>query len=148
MVRVAQPDQIDIIMADLEHFTEGEIVALSLNVDANLRASPPLGTPVDIGWARANWVPSIGQPALLADKRNPQPPDVVARAAEQQSGLTDLLAYRLAEGPVFNTNNVIYIVPLNEGHSRQSPPGFVQAALQRAVDETEISSRARRSPNQ
>lgn len=147
MPRVAQPNQIDIIMADLADFTGGEIIALSLNVDANLRANPPIGTPVDTGWARANWVPSIGQPAILSDKPAPQLADVAVRAAEQQRGLTDLLSYKLADGPVFDTNNVVYIVPLNEGHSLQSPPGFVQAALQRAVDETEISSRNRRRAN-
>lgn len=147
MARVAQADQIDIIMADLEHFTEGEIVALALNCDANLRSAPPVGTPVDIGWARANWVPSIGSPAILADKRNPELNDVVARASEQASGRERLLAYKLANGPVFNTNNVVYIVPLNEGHSPQSPPGFVQAALEKAVRETEVESRSRRAPN-
>jgi hypothetical protein len=145
--RVAQPDQIDIIMADLADFTGREIVALSLNVDANLRSQPPVGTPVDTGWARANWMPSIGQPVELEDKKDPTVADVVARAAQQNEGREQLLAYKLADGPVFNTNSVGYIVPLNEGHSRQSPPGFVQAALEKAVQETEIGARSRRRPN-
>lgn len=144
MPRVAQPDQIDFIMADLEEFTEGEIVALALNVDANLRSSPPVGTPVDTGWARANWVPSVGAPAIFADKVDATPADVIARESVRAEGTNDLLSYRLTKGALFNTNNVTYIVPLNEGHSPQSPPGFIQAALEKAVLETESSARTRR----
>jgi hypothetical protein len=138
VARVAQPDQIDFIMADLEDYTQGELVALGLNLNANLRSQPPVGTPVDTGWARANWMPSVGEPILLEDKRNPEPGDVAIRAADQQKGLNDLLSYRLTDGPIFSTNNVVYIVPLNEGHSPQSPPGFVQAAMEKAIRETEV----------
>lgn len=133
--------QIDFIIADLENYTEGEIVRLSLNVDANLRASPPVGTPVDTGWARANWIPSIGEPIFLADIKNPEPPDIAARAQQQQAGVNDLLGYRLKDGPLFNSNSVVYITRLNEGHSpQQAQPGFVQRALELAVRETEASA--------
>lgn len=134
-----QPDQIDIIVADLDRYTAGEIKALALNVDANLRANPPLGTPVDTGWARANWVPSVGQPALFDAKKGGRPTggEIAAQEEASQQGLNEVLAWRLTDGPIFVTNNVPYIGPLNDGHSKQSPPGFVQAALVKAVSETQ-----------
>jgi hypothetical protein len=131
-------DQIVGVIADLDLYTRGEIVALGLNVDANLRSSPPIGTPVDTGWARANWLPSVGEPRIIdASVRKPQPADVAARGAVQQMGLNQLLGWKLEDGPIFDSNNVTYIGVLNAGHSKQSPPGFVQLALVKAVQETE-----------
>lgn len=146
-----QPDQVDFIVADLDLYTQGEVVALGLNMDANLRSSPPLGTPVDTGWARANWLPSVGEPLILdADERAPTPSQVASRAEQSQQGLNNLLSWRLDHGPIFDTNNVPYIGVLNAGHSPQSPPGFVQNALEQAVKETysagaSRASRARRA---
>lgn len=132
-----QPDQIDFIIADLDLYTRGEIIALALNVDANLRESPPLGTPVDTGWAKANWVPSVGSPFNgIADQREPTPGDMARRMGDQQEGLNALLSWRQADGPIFVTNNVPYIGALNAGHSPQSPPGFVQNAMEQAIKET------------
>jgi hypothetical protein len=143
-----QPEQVDFIVADLSEFTRGEVVALALNVDANLRSSPPLGTPVDTGWARANWIPSINEPALMdARVKDPTPEQVAARQAIAEGGLNDLLAWRLESGPIFDSNNVEYIGVLNAGHSPQSPPGFVQNALEKAVRETESSAGNRRQRN-
>lgn len=133
---MAQPNQIDFIVADLDRYTQGEIVALALNLDANLRSSPPVGTPVDTGWARANWVPSVGEPILLQDHRDPKPSDIIQRQRASQEGLNRVLAWDLPDGAIFITNNVVYIGALNDGHSPQSPPGFVQAAMEKAIRET------------
>jgi hypothetical protein len=137
-VTVAQPDQIDIIVADLDLYTRGEITALAVNLDANLRDSPPIGTPVDTGWARANWVPTLGTPYEPAGMpKDPSPSQITARAQEQAAGLNDVLSWRGDEdGPIFITNNVPYIGALNAGHSTQSPLGFVQDAMEKAVRET------------
>jgi hypothetical protein len=144
------PDQIDIVIADLDRFTRGEIVALAMNMDANLRESPPLGTPIDTGWARANWVPSLGAPVVLDAKvKDPTPAQVSTRQAAADSGLNDVLSWKKEDGPIFIANNVPYIGALNNGHSPQSPRGFVQNALEKAVRETNSrganqASRARR----
>jgi hypothetical protein len=134
-------DQIDLIVADLDKFTRGEIIALGLNVNANLRSNPPLGTPIDTGWASANWVPSVGQPATIdgepANKsEGPTPAEVAARAAMAEEGVNQVLAWRQEDGPIFSTNSVPYIGALNAGHSPQSPRGFVQAAIEKAIRET------------
>lgn len=124
-------------MADLDLFTRGEVIALALNVNANLRENPPLGTPVDTGWASANWLPSVGAPKImLADLREPKPGDVTARAQLADQGLNEVLSWRPADGSIFSTNNVSYIEPLNAGHSPQSPRGFVQFAIEKALRET------------
>lgn len=139
--------QIEFIIGDLVDFSEREIRALAVNVDANLRANPPQGTPVDTGWAAANWVPSIDAPKILADKRDPTPADIAAMRQAGEAGLNDVLSWKLADGPIFVTNNVVYITRLNEGHGRapQSPPGFVQTALEQAVLDTALQAMDERS---
>lgn len=134
-------DQIDIIVADLERYTEGEIIALGLNVNANLRDNPPIGTPIDTGWASANWLPSIGEPANVDGEpanrsEGPTLAEVASRQRQADQGLNDLLSWRLGDGPIFSTNSVPYIGALNAGHSPQSPRGFVQTAIEKAVRET------------
>lgn len=134
---VVEGDQVSIIIADLDLFTRGEVVALALNINANLRENPPLGTPFDTGWASANWVPSIGEPMVLeSNVRDPTPGQVSARLQFVDRGLSNLLSWKPADGPIFSTNNVPYIRPLNDGHSPQSPRGFVQFAIEKAVRET------------
>jgi hypothetical protein len=132
-------DQIDFIVADLDNFTRGEVIALALNINANLRSNPPLGTPIDTGWASANWVPSIGEPfddPGVGEIRDPTPGQVAGRAQTAESGLNDVLSWRNGDGPIFSTNNVPYIGRLNEGHSAQSPAGFVQAAIEKGIQQT------------
>lgn len=131
------PEQIDTIIADLDLFTAGEIKALALNVDANLRENGPIGTPVDTGWARANWVPSVGE-RYRGDASNKEPTlaDVIARQQIADEGLANVLKWKAGSGVIFVTNNVPYIQPLNNGHSGQSPRGFVQAAVALAVRQT------------
>lgn len=131
-------DQVDIIVADLDLFTRGEVIRLATNIDANLRENPPLGTPVDTGWARANWVPGISAPyAGSGDNRDPSPGEVMARMKVAEQGMNEILSWRPEDGPIFVTNNVPYIGALNAGHSPQSPRGFVQFAIEKAVRETE-----------
>lgn len=132
--------EVDFIVADLDLFTRLEIIALSTNVDANLRENPPGGTPVDTGWARANWVPSVGAPSNLSGdtaENRPTAAEVSARDSVSRQGLNDLLSWKAGDGAIFVTNNVPYIEVLNQGrHSTQSPAGFVQIAVEKALIET------------
>ncbi len=146
------PDQIDLIVADLAEYTRGEIIALALNVNANLRSNPPLGTPIDTGWASANWLPSIGEPKIVEGepanpKDGPSAAEVAARARMASEGENDVLSWRLEDGPIFSTNNVPYIMPLNDGHSPQSPRGFVQVAIEKAIRQTYSRAAAQGSRN-
>lgn len=145
-------DQIDLIVADLEQYTRGEVIALALNVNANLRSNPPLGTPIDTGWASANWLPSVGEPKIVEGdpanpKEGPTPAEVAARARVASDGENDVLSWRLEDGPIFSTNNVPYIGALNAGHSPQSARGFVQTAIEKAIRQTYSRAAAQSSRN-
>lgn len=100
-----------------------------LEVTANLIET----TPVDTGWARANWIPSLGTP-FTQTVGSPSSVDTSA----QQAGMLALLAYEPATlaSPlkVFVSNNVPYIGRLNYGWSSQAPSGFVRFAVDKAAE--------------
>ena len=124
-------NQIRIIVTDLERFIDRLIRKLVLDVVANLRTSADsgYGTPVDTGWARANWVPNIG-----GKRQAPSGTRESVSSADQNAGVAKVAtSYRHQQGPVFISNMVPYIVHLNEGSSRQAPAGFVQNAVTKAV---------------
>ncbi|MEE8608999.1 MAG: hypothetical protein V3S55_15450 [Nitrospiraceae bacterium] len=122
--------QVRTIVQALEKVTERIVVEVTLDVTANLIEE----TPVDTGWARANWVPSIGTPfeANLSDVPS-DPRQAAAAATRQESAEARMLTYKLDRGVVFVTNNVPYITKLNLGSSKQAPAGFVQRAIAKAV---------------
>lgn len=143
MVRGA--GQIDFIVADLDKFTRLEVVTLAQNINANLRDAPPLGTPIDVGWASANWMPSVGEPRIVSglpanSREGPTPAEVAARSQESSDGLNSVLSWQHGDGALFSTNNVPYIGRLNDGHSTQSPRGFVQIAIEKAIQQTETGA--------
>lgn len=115
------------------------MAAIALQVLANLVASPSRGgTPVDTGWARANWVPNIGEPLTgVVGTRE------AVTAGAQAAGQAKLIRYKLGQGPIYLTNNVEYIKRLNAGHSKQAPAGFIQAAVARGIKAVEKKSNSR-----
>lgn len=133
---MASRRRIRVVVTALDQFVESIIKRLVLDIVANLVASPEdgFGTPVDTGWARANWIPQIG-----VKRTTPVGTYAAARAGDvntavQQKGLATVAGqYRLRSGPVFISNSVRYIVKLNDGSSLQSPSGFVQNAITKAV---------------
>jgi hypothetical protein len=88
-------------------------------------------TPVDTGRARANWQATLGAPAVGTVDSEPG-----KRASlTSTTGRNGQVIAGYKGGPnaaIFLTNNLPYIVPLNNGHSGQAPAGFVE----RAVDVT------------
>ena len=119
--------QIDKLARELEDQLSDVAKGLTLSVTANLVET----TPVDTGFARANWVPNIGQPAA-GPVGSPSRVD----SSAQTSGLTTVAStYDITQGPVYVTNNVRYIERLNDGSSQQAPAGFVQLAIARAIAE-------------
>ena len=131
---MADAGSIRIVLNALNEFTEKRIKVITLDAHANLVEDTPRRT----GWARSNWVPSIGSPAKL-DGTPPKGDDAAAaearqRASAAQSGIAQVVAaYKLPLGRIYISNNVPYITRLNEGSSKQAPAGFVQSAILRAV---------------
>lgn len=103
----------------------------SVSIDITLDATSGLieDTPIDTGWARANWVPSVGRPVTSPIGF---PGDV--ETSPQQSGRSKIANYSLSDGALFISNNVPYIETLNGGSSSQASAGFVEENLDRAVE--------------
>lgn len=117
--------QTQFIIRELEKFTEDTMKRVVVETTANLIE----GTPVDTGWARANWVPQIGEPRL-----DPVTDPTSISKGPQERGLAEvILSYKLNMGSIYITNNVPYIGRLNDGSSNQAPRAFVQSAISRAI---------------
>lgn len=82
-----------------------------------------LSTPVDTGRARANWVVGV----TSANRTINDTPTPVGTAAIQRARQAILAAP--ARQDLYISNNLPYIVKLNEGSSAQAPRKFVQAAI-------------------
>lgn len=133
-------DQIDLVLKDMDGYTERTMVELSLNVTANLQED----TPRDTGWARANWVPSVGAPAPSPTEPNgrPSPASVGEARARAEAGTAAVVGYRLNKGSIFTSNGVPYLEELNRGSSKQAPAGFVQRSIERGIKQTTGRRRA------
>jgi hypothetical protein len=106
------------------------VKATVLQIDANLRRAPSAGgTPVDTGYARANWVPSVSSPHEGA----------ASGEAAHAAGVAAILAYVLGDGPAYVSNSAPYIAALNNGHSEQAPALFIESC----VDEAVVAMKAR-----
>lgn len=119
---------INVLEADL-----GRVVQkLALDAEANLKES----TPVDTGWARANWVPSIGRPYRARSEKPGTNPELGAqtRRAKQAAGEIAVLSYQPYER-VFVSNNVPYVPILDESHPEAA--GFVERAIDKAVAQSQ-----------
>jgi len=113
------------VTAQLTSFVTDLVKEVSINSVANLIET----TPVDTGWARANWLPSIGSPV-----ESPAGTRETVTTSNQDGGLAEIASsYTLDRGNIFISNNVPYILSLNMGTSTQAPPGFVQISIARAI---------------
>jgi hypothetical protein len=85
-------------------------------------------TPVDTGRARANWIVSLGAPVFTVEA-SPGAGAATAKALAQ--GQSAIARWR-GVGPIFISNSVPYIEPLDHGHSKQAPAGMTTQAIQAA----------------
>jgi len=85
-------------------------------------------TPVDTGRAKGNWFVTLVAPAVEYDwaKRDPGGGVTISEGSTRIQALS-------AYGAIYITNNLPYIVPLEKGHSRQSPAGMVRLTLDRVT---------------
>ena len=86
-------------------------------------------TPVDTGFARASWSVSINEePLAKPDVKRPEKwaslPPGAAKAEAVATITVPLLGTQLGDR-VFLYNPVVYIIPLEHGHSQQAPLGMV-----------------------
>lgn len=109
------------IRIDLINITESEVRKLVLEIHNELI----IRTPIETGWARANWLLSTGSPVLepVGSKEN-------VETSTRAAGVGAVIGWNFGQGPIYDTNNVPYIRRLNEGSSTQAPEGFVEATIQ------------------
>lgn len=101
-------------------------------------------TPVDTGFARASWVPSIGQVVEVSLLPGGHKGDAGSAGAAQQQGQALVISYKLGDGPMYITNQARYIEALNDGHSNQQPAGFVERAIAQGQQTAQARADARK----
>ena len=118
--------RIRVVVSALDQFIDGIIKKLVLDIVANLRSAPNpgYGTPVDTGWARANWYPSIN--ARISVEPGNAPEGAVGIPAAQPAAV---VATGKAGDIFFLQNGVRYIKNLENGTSQQAPEGMVKRAI-------------------
>lgn len=126
--------KVRVVISSLNGFIVKLIKKLVLDIVANLQAAPSDdGTPIKTGWARSNWIPQIGSPRQSAAGTKEQA-EAGNLPNESAAGVASVVVgYSLARGAVYITNNVPYILPLDQGSSRQTPKGFVRRGIVKAI---------------
>ena len=113
---------------EIERFVERLMTKITLDIIANLVET----TPVDTGWARANWIPELG---LTDVPPAPRAEDQLVGSAKgaQSAAASSVISGYTFPGIIQVGNGVPYIGALNDGHSQQAPAGFVQRAINKAL---------------
>jgi hypothetical protein len=123
------------VMKELASELQEEVIRLGARIHEEVVES----TPVDTGFARSNWIPSIGVPfEQIVGRKWKIGKKFFAQLNEaaQRSGKASLLTWKIGQGDIFIANNVPYINRLNEGwHERMDRFHFVEMAIQRSVEE-------------
>lgn len=92
-----------------------------------------LSTPVDKGTARSNWLVSLGDARKdTIEAYNELEDGDITETANAEAAMAqgkEVIAAAKPETDIHITNNLPYIVPLNEGHSAQAPAAFVEEAV-------------------
>lgn len=126
-------DNLSELFAWVDERTNKVIIATALRIHEKLRSNPPVGTPVDTGWASNNWTMSVDRPD---DVVPPTPRGDFSFLPTFEPGNAAALKFDIKKNrSIFIQNNVPYIKPLNEGWSAQSPAGFVEVAVDSSVAE-------------
>lgn len=105
------------IAVNVEGNTNKKKRVIALEVDKYV----VLQTPVDTGRARANWQVGLGAAVTEATERTD-----FGNVLQENERILDGVK---SGQDVWLSNNVDYIGKLNEGHSKQANPGYIQAAV-------------------
>lgn len=114
---------------DLKKFgnvTQEQATTIFRKITLDLDSAVVLSTPVDEGRARGNWFPSLNSPSSQVDEKTFDKSG--SKAISQASAV--VASAKLGD-TVWLTNNLPYILPLENGHSKQAPEGMVDINLNR-----------------
>ena len=101
---MAEPEllQVKAIMAELEGRVESACIEISMEITDALKEA----TPVDTGFAKANWRPTTGAPATRAVGAPGSPGSA---QSVQAAAIERLQAYKLEQGRIYISNPTRYI---------------------------------------
>lgn len=130
--------QLRVISDGIDRTVETAVKAVTLAIHAQVVEA----TPVDTGWARANWVPritsAVGSLSTPATREGREAAVASAGTAQAAALASIALTYNLQQGAVYISNNVPYISKLNAGSSTQAPSNFVQIAINLALRKVSV----------
>jgi len=86
-----------------------------------------LATLVDTGRARGNWLPSIGSPQKGGGSLDKNGAPTINKARQVVKG------YKIGGNGIFITNNVPYILILENGTATRAPNNMAKKGIQAAV---------------
>lgn len=131
---------VQVVVDELDRFINDVMKKIALDLVAVLASAPSEGgTPIDTGWASANWIPYLGAPHPSPAGTRPENAAHGMNNASrsgQQSGIAAVATQFKHKRHQLGVNNAVpYIVDLNEGLSKstQAAPGFVQRAMHKVV---------------
>lgn len=115
----------------IEDWVESVVDRTARTVAIDIDRQLMLVTPVDTGRARAGWIPLVSNtpPDYVPDeetfkgRKNVSPPPI--------PGLRKI---KLGE-KIYVSNNVPYVIFLDQGHSKQAPAGFIDATIDRVLQD-------------
>lgn len=119
------------VMKELNKHLEKVMKKVSARLDENL----PKGTPKDTGWAENNWVANTGVAFSGTAGTREEAEAGNLDFGPRLRGKAKIVAYKLSQGEIHHTNNVSYILDLNDGSSKKAPRLFVQMVIDRSIRE-------------
>lgn len=118
-------------LTDVTIKAEGKLVDVVRKIAMDIDRRLVNRTPRDTGRAARNWIVSISEPdtTQLPEPESRNAADAVIQESEQK-------LKNLKKGQkVFVQNNLEYIQALNNGHSPQAPPGYVDAEINAVISQ-------------
>lgn len=116
------------IVVELQQALGDHVAEIAMEIQGELVENPPIGTPVDTGFASASWWPKIGSPPTGVAA------NTSAAESQQRAAIASIASYKIGQS-IWVTNNAPYVGRLNAGWSSQSPQGFIEAAIQTVLNE-------------
>lgn len=117
---------------DLHEMVTEVIQDVAFELQKQLRET----TPVDTGWARANWSISVGgyKTGAFGDKPKKGTKNFPLSGSDAAS-IASMETYTVESGTVWVTNNVNYIQIINARGGKIAPAMFVETSMDRACRE-------------
>ena len=126
MPRGVSANEFTLELKNFGKVTREQATTIFQKIALELDSAVVFGTPVDEGRARGNWYPSLNAPSNEVDLNSTDKSGSKAVAA-----INSLVSTVKIGDTFWLTNNLPYILPLENGHSKQAPEGMVDINLNR-----------------